>query len=53
MITSRLCDEAKVIVREYKNNLDKLTRNYNIGKELTLAGKHYGEGIVKKCKYFN
>ena len=40
--------EAKVIVREYKNNLDKLTRNYNIGKELMLAGKHYGEGIVKK-----
>ena len=40
--------EVKVIVREYKNNLDKLTRNYNIGKELTLAGKHYGEGIVKK-----
>ena len=40
--------EAKVIVREYKNNLDKLTRNYNIGKELTLAGKHYGEGIAKK-----
>ena len=40
--------EAKVIVREYKNNLDKLTRNYNIGKELTLAGKHYGESIVKK-----
>ena len=40
--------EAKVIVREYKNSLDKLTRNYNIGKELTLAGKHYGEGIVKK-----
>ena len=39
--------EAKVIVREYKNNLDKLTRNYNIGKELTLAGKHYGKGIVK------
>ena len=40
--------EAKVIVREYKNSLDKLTRNYNIGKELTLAGKHYGESIVKK-----
>ena len=40
--------EAKVIVREYKNNLDKLTRNYNIGKKLTLAGKHYGEGIIKK-----
>ena len=43
-----ITSEAKVIVREYKNNLDKLTRNYNIGKELTLAGKHYGKGIVKK-----
>ena len=40
--------DDKVILREYKNNLDKLTRNYNIGKELTLAGNHYGEGIVKK-----
>lgn len=40
--------ESKVIVREYKNNLDKLTRNYNISKELTFAGKQYGEGIVKK-----
>ena len=40
--------ETKVLVREYNNNLEKLTRNYNIGKELTLAGKHYGEGIVKK-----
>ncbi len=40
--------EAKIMVREYRNNLDKLTRNYNIGKELTSTGKHYGEGIVKK-----
>ena len=40
--------EAKVVVRNYKNNLDKLTRNYNIGKEISEAGKHYGEGIVKK-----
>ena len=22
--------------------------NYNIGKQLAEAGKHYGEGIVKK-----
>ena len=43
-----ITNEAKVMVREYRNNLDKLTRNYNIVKELTLAGKHYGEGIVKK-----
>ena len=40
--------EAKVVVRNYKNNLDKLTRNYNIGKEISEAGKHYGEGIIKK-----
>ena len=40
--------ETKVLVREYKNNLDKLTKNYNIGKELAEAGKHYGEGTVKK-----
>ena len=46
--TEIITTEAKGIVREYKNNLDKLIRNYNIGKELTLAGKHYGEGIVKK-----
>lgn len=40
--------DDKVILREYKNNLDKLTRNYNIGKELVETGKQYGEGIVKK-----
>ena len=40
--------EAKVKVREYKNNLDKLTRNYNISKEIAESGKQYGKGIVKK-----
>ena len=39
---------AKVITKNYQINNAKLTMNYNIGKELSEAGKHYGEGIVKK-----
>ena len=38
---------AKVIAKNYQINNVKLTMNYNIGKELAEAGKHYGEGIVK------
>ena len=39
---------AKVIAKNYQINNVKLTMNYNIGKELAEACKHYGEGIVKK-----
>ena len=39
---------AKVIAKNYQINNVKLTMNYNIDKELAEAGKHYGEGIVKK-----
>lgn len=39
---------AKLIVKNYQINNVKLTMNYNIGKELAEAGKHYGEGMVKK-----
>ena len=39
---------AKVAAKNYQINNVKLTMNYNIGKELAEAGKHYGEGIVKK-----
>ena len=39
---------AKVVAKNYQMNNVKLTMNYNIGKELAEAGKHYGEGIVKK-----
>ena len=39
---------AKVIAKNYQINNVKLTMNYNIGKELAEAGKHYGEKIVKK-----
>ena len=39
---------AKVAAKNYQINNVKLTMNYNIGRELVEAGKHYGEGIVKK-----
>ena len=39
---------AKVAAKNYQINNVKLTMNYNIGKELAEAGKHYGKGIVKK-----
>ena len=42
---------AKVIAKNYQINTVKLTMNYNIGRKLVEAGKHYGEGIVKK-EYF-
>ena len=39
---------AKVAAKNYQINNVKLIMNYNIGKELSETGKHYGEGIVKK-----
>ena len=39
---------AKVVTKNYQINNVKLRMNYNTGKELAEAGKHYGEGIVKK-----
>lgn len=43
-----ISEQARTIVRDYSANKNKLETNYNIGKELSEAGKHYGEGIVKK-----
>ena len=43
-----ISEQARIIVRDYSANKSKLETNYNIGKELSEAGKHYGEGIVKK-----
>ena len=40
-------EQARTIVRDYNANKSKLETCYNIGKELSEAGKHYGEGIVK------
>ena len=43
-----ISEQARTIVRDYSANKSKLETNYNIGKELSEAGNHYGEGIVKK-----
>ncbi len=43
-----ISEQARTIVRDYGANKSKLETNYNIGKELVEAGKHYGEGIIKK-----
>ncbi len=46
--TEIINENAKVATKNYQINNVKLTTNYNIGRELVEAGKHYGEGIVKK-----
>ncbi len=43
-----ISEQARTIVRDYNANKSKLETYYNIGKELAEAGKHYGEGIIKK-----
>ena len=34
--------------RDYANNRNDLNTYYRVGKILTEAGKHYGEGIIKE-----
>ena len=41
-------NEISKKVREIKNNQSDLTTYYEVGKLLSEAGKHYGEGIIKK-----
>ena len=41
-------NEVYKIVKDYSKNKSDLTTYYNVGKELVSAGKHYGEGIIKK-----
>ena len=40
-------NEAYKRVKDYSKNKSDLETYYNVGKELSLAGKHYGEGIIK------
>ena len=35
-------------VKDYSKNKSDLTTYYNVGKILSEAGKHYGEGIIKE-----
>ncbi len=41
-------NEINKRVKEYSINKSDLETKYNIGKELSEAGKHYGESIIKK-----
>ena len=41
-------NEATRIVKSYSINKSDLISKYNIGKELSETGKHYGEGILKE-----
>ena len=41
-------NEAFKKVKDYSKNKNDLITYYNVGKELSEAGKHYGEGIIKK-----
>ena len=35
-------------VKDYSKNRSDLTTYYNVGKLLSEAGKHYGDGIIKE-----
>ena len=41
-------NEAYKAVKDYSKNENDLKTYYNVGKLLSEAGKHYGEGIIKK-----
>ena len=41
-------NEISKKVREIKNNKSDLTTYYEVGKLLSEAGRHYGEGIIKE-----
>ena len=41
-------NEINKRVKDYSKNKYELDRYYNVGKLLSEAGKHYGEGIIKE-----
>ena len=43
-----LNNEITKRVKDYSKNKSDLTTYYNVGKLLSKAGKHYGEGIIKE-----
>ena len=46
--TELLNNEITKKVKDYSKNKSDLTTYYNVGKLLSEAGKHYGEGIIKE-----
>ena len=41
-------NEINKKVKDYSKNRSELNTYYNVGKLLSEAGKHYGEGIIKE-----
>ena len=41
-------NEVTKRVKDYSKNRSDLSTYYNVGKLLSEAGKHYGEGIIKE-----
>jgi len=41
-------NEVTKRVKDYSKNRSDLNKYYNVGKLLSEAGKHYGEGIIKE-----
>ena len=46
--TELINNEITKKVKDYSKNKSDLTTYYNVGKLLSEAGKHYGEGIIKE-----
>ena len=47
-IKNKLIDnEVYKKVKDYSKNRNELSTYYNVGKLLSEAGKHYGNGIIK------
>ena len=46
--TQIINNEITKRVKDYSKNKSDLDTYYNVGKLLSLAGKHYGEGIIKE-----
>ena len=48
-IKNELIDnEVNKRVKDYSKNKYELQKYYNVGKLLSEAGKHYGDGIIKE-----
>ena len=46
--TEIINNEITKKVKDYSKNKSDLNTYYNVGKLLSEAGKHYGEGIIKE-----
>lgn len=46
--TEIINNEITKKIKDYSKNKSDLTTYYNVGKLLSEAGKHYGEGIIKE-----